>query len=290
MRSALILAIALFAACGSDDAPPPPRAGGPAPAPGAPGGGPRGPLNKLQPRMHAEDRVVCPPPDKPTGPECKPETPTCEAGLYCLAVAPGKSTCEPCPERDSIRHEFKDRDFVSDGTADHGRDPFQSFVIIPRDLFKTAEKPTEVGPCTRADQFVAPNYSYQELRLVGIVAQGTQRKVLMMAGNKGQIIKRGDCVGKEKAVVKDIGTGYVTFLINPNADNENAPKQPPVEHSVQLHPNGLEMEVPQPDLAPAAPVGPTVAPPTAPPPPTTVAPPPPAGAPQVAPPPAAQKP
>ena len=289
MTRALLAAFVLFAACGDDTPPPPPRGGEGGPAPGAPApGAPKVSGNKLQPRMHAEDKVLCPVPDKPTGPDCKPDTPTCDVGLYCLQDAPNKFTCEPCPERDSIRHDFKDRDFVSDGTADHGRDPFQSFVIIPHDLFKTSEKPTEVGPCTRADQFIAPNYSYQELRLVGIVAQGTQRKVLMMAGNKGQIIKRGDCVGKEKALVKDIGTGYVTFLINPNGDNDTGPKQPPVEHSVQLHPNGLEMEVAQPDVVPnAQQQGPTVAPPTSIPAPAPA--PPPAPVPQVAPPPA-QKP
>ncbi|MGE5182879.1 MAG: hypothetical protein ACM31C_12480 [Acidobacteriota bacterium] len=285
MRTSILLAIALLAACGNDAPRPPARGGGAQAAAkgGAAGKNAKDSKNKLQPRMHAEDKVLCPVPDKPTGPECKPDTPTCDVGTYCLQVAANKFSCEPCPERDSIRHEFKDRDFVSDASADHGRDPFQSFVIIPRDLFKTQEKPTEVGPCTRADQFVAPNYSYQELKLVGIVAQGTQRKVLMMAGNKGQIIKRGDCVGKEKAVVKDIGTGYVTFLINPNADNENAPKRPPEEHSVQLHPNGLEMEVTQPDLGPAPASGPTVAPPTVPPP-SNIAPPAPSAAPTVAPP------
>src|SRR5262249_48954509 len=131
---------------------------------------------KLQPRMHAEDRIECPSPTKPSGPDCKPDTPSCGPSLYCLPSATAnKFTCEPCPERDSIRHEFKDRDFVSEATAEHGCDPFQSFVIVPRDLFKTPDKRPEVGPCTRADQMVATNYSYQELRLVGIVAQGTQR-------------------------------------------------------------------------------------------------------------------
>jgi hypothetical protein len=279
MKTSALLAFVLLAACGDDaPPPPPPRPAGAAPA-AAGAAGAKDSKNKLAPRMHAEDKVLCPAPDKATGPECKPDTPTCEQGLYCMAFGDTsvpnyvpKYSCEPCPERDSIRHDFKDRDFQSDGTTDHGRDPFQSFVIVPRDLFNKPDKPTEVGPCTRPDQFVAPNFSYQELKLVGIVAQGTQRRVLMMAGNKGQIIKRGDCVGKEKAVVKDIGTGYITFLITPLNDQDPS-KRPPEEHSVQLHPGGLEMEVPQPDLTPAPPAGPTIAPPTVAPPPP-VAPPP----------------
>ena len=70
--------------------------------------------------------------------------------------------------------------------------------------------------CPREDQLIATGYSYTDLKLVGIVAQGTQRKVLMMGGPLGYIIKRGDCVGKEKAYVKDVGTGYITFVLDPD--------------------------------------------------------------------------
>ena len=43
--------------------------------------------------------------------------------------------------------------------------------------------PTETTQkCTRKDQFVASSRSYQELKLVGIVSQGTQRKVLLTDG------------------------------------------------------------------------------------------------------------
>lgn len=281
MRSRHLLALVLLGACGGDDAPPPPPA---KPAAAAPGGAnaQKDDKNKLQPRMHAEERVVCSAPEKPTGPVCKPGEATCEAGLYCLQQLDASFHCEPCPERDSIRHEFKDRDFVGDGTAEHARDPFQSFVI-QTDVGHKPSESVEIGPCTRSEQFVAQNYSYQELKLVGIVTQGAQRKVLMMAGNKGQIIKRGDCVGKEKAFVKDIGTGYVTFLINPEQP-DNQPKRPSEEHSIQLYPNGPEVMIEQ--LAPIAPpstgTGPTVAPPAGTP---TV--PPPAGMPTVAPPPVA---
>ena len=174
----------------------------------------------------------------------------CDPGLYCLPVGKGWN-CEPCPERDSIRHEFKDRDFV----ADQVRDPFQSYVIAQPGLTEEPEKKVE-GPCNRPEQFVASNYSYLDLRLVGIVAQGTQRKVLMMdRGNLGHIIRRGDCVGKEKAVVKDIGTGYVTFVIAPDPEDKN-PNKASEERSVQLHPKGLQVTAPTgPDgVTPTAPI------------------------------------
>jgi Tfp pilus assembly protein PilP len=210
--------------------------------------------------VQIEQKNLCPELEKATGPSCTPGSPTCDSGLYCLPVTSGGNSCEPCAERDTIRHDFKERDFV----ADQVRDPFQSYVIVQPDLVdKDKSKPT--GPCTRREQFVATNYSYMDLRLVGIVSQGTQRKVLMMdRGNLGHIIRRGDCVGKEKAVVKDIGTGYVTFVVQSEEDGPN-PSQPPEEYSVQLHPKTLDV-APQVDIDPSTPTAPIVAPPGAPPP------------------------
>lgn len=263
MRWQTLVALSLLtAACGDDPPPPPPKKAG---APGAPGakGGPAVKPKQLQPRQHVEEKVTCPEVEKATGPKCDPATPSCDVGLYCIPVKSGGTTCEPCPERDSIRHEFKDRDFV----ADQVRDPFQSFIIVQKGLEATPDKKIE-GPCTRPEQFVASNYSYLELRLVGIVAQGTQRKVLMMdRSNVGRIIRRGDCVGKEKAVVKDIGPSFVTFVVHPDPEDKT-PNRVPEEHSVQLNPKGLQVapETP-PDATNAQPSAPIVAPPPAPPPP-----------------------
>jgi hypothetical protein len=119
--------------------------------------------------------------------------------------------------------------------------------------------PTE--KCRRADQFVATSYSYVDLKLVGIVAQGTQRKVLMMGGPLGYIIKRGDCVGKEKAVVTDIGTGYITFQIDP--DPLSASQRPATEVSIQLNPKQLAASDPSeaPTSAPRTTIAPVVPPP-----------------------------
>lgn len=234
MRIALGLALLFaIASCGEDEG-----AAGPPPAPPPPGGAkkpaPKTAANQLAPRMHVEERVYCPPPEKSSGPQCDKDAPSCDAGKFCLQVGNGW-TCEPCPERDSIRHEFKDRDFVTDQT----RDPFQSYIIVQKGLEEPVDK-KEDGPCKRQDQFVATNYSYLDLTLVGVVAQGTQRKVLMMdRGNLGHIIRRGDCVGKEKAVVKDIGPGFVTFVLTP--DDDKNPNRGPTERSIQLHPAGLQV-------------------------------------------------
>ncbi|MFT3695481.1 MAG: hypothetical protein QM831_20265 [Kofleriaceae bacterium] len=245
-----LIALASLSACGGDDddnGDTTRPAGAPAPAAG--GAAKKDPSKQLQPRQHIEDKVSCSVPDAPTGhPACTPVDqplkpgdkllPDCDPGSYCMQVGNGFS-CEPCPERESIRHEFKDRDFVED----QARDPFESYVVIQPGLGQgsSTSKPEPHQSCKRADQFVATGYSYQDLKLVGIVAQSTQRKVLMMdTGNPpiGHIIKRGDCVGKEKAVVKDIGTGYVTFVVDEDPDT----KRPATETSVQLHPGGLEVE------------------------------------------------
>jgi Tfp pilus assembly protein PilP len=175
-------------------------------------------------------------------------------------------------EKKGIRHQFKDRDFV---VEQNNRDPFQSFVLNqgitnPSD----AGLPRVVTPkCQRPEQLVATNYSYTDLRLVGIVAQGTQRKVLMMdAGNLGHIIKRGDCVGREKAVVKDIGTGYVTFQVEPD-ETASGQARTGEERSIQLYPNQMPITS-QPTLDNEAAKGltPDVAPPTQAPPPSRPAP------------------
>jgi len=255
MLLALAVSSVALAACGSDEAPPPPPP--PPPPPAAAGAKPGAPGSAVQARLQIEQRVSCPEVEKATGPACDPNVPSCDPGLYCLPVTGGANACEPCPERQTIRHRFADRDFL----ADQVRDPFQSYVIVPTDLVEKTEKKQE-GPCNRPEQFIATNYSYLDLKLVGIVSQGTQRKVLMMdRGNLGHIIRRGDCVGKEKAVVKDIGTGYVTFVIA--GDEEARTPVAPEEHSVQLHPKVIEVTA-QPDVGTSTPSAPIVAPPPAP--------------------------
>ncbi len=227
MRRQLVFALAMslsLAACGDDDAGGGGGPGGAAPPPAAPAAAAAG--SPLIPRVHIEDRV-------------------------------------PDAEKGSIRHTFKERDFAVEGN----RDPFKSFLI---DLPGTPPPPPGPGViqpgsvCTRPDQLVATTYSYTDLKLVGIIAQGTQKKVLMIdSAQYGHSIKRGDCVGKEKALVKDIGTGFVTFVVMPD-QVPNGSQRPPEEHSVQLHPTDLplgEYQPPREEVHQAAPVLPPTAPP-----------------------------
>lgn len=204
LRCAGLLAVAVLAACG-DDSGGAPQGGQPGAAPAPPPQIPGAPGTKqaLKPQVHVEDRVV-------------------EA------------------ERSSIRHQFRERDF----TPETNRDPFQSNSMIvgsntvANDTTKPSQQPVE---CKSA--LIASNYSYADLKLVGIVAQGTQRKVLMMdPGNMGRIIRTGDCVGKEKALVKEIGTGYLTFLVTAEAGGPGKQARTD-EHSVPLHAADLDVSV-----------------------------------------------
>ena len=259
IRLYLVALALLLGACGEDEAPPPGK---------GPGGGPAAPKGKtgkekqLAAKVRIEDRVTCPAPSDAK--KCDPKAPLCAQGQYCIPA--GKDFyCGACPERDAIRHTFKPRDFQGVDI----RDPFQSFVILqpglgtgPDDALKTVATPK----CSRKDQFVATAVNYQTLKLIGIVSQGTQRKVLMSDGRIGHIIKKGDCVGKEKAVVKDIGAGYITFAV------EAAGKTDPIEVSMQLYPAQVSLSAPD-AIDPGAASAPLVAPPggtmVPPPPPTT---------------------
>jgi hypothetical protein len=262
IRSAAVVALVALGApgCGEDDPPPPtgPVATKPTAAanPGAVAGRS---TNKLAEKLHVEERVACRVPEKPSNPKdgkCDPKAPSCAEHTYCLQLAQGYF-CEPCPERDGIRHVFKDRDFV----VEQNRDPFQSFLLQPFIRSPDNVQIDVTKRCVREDQMVATSNSYTELKLVGIVAQGTQRKVLMTSGREGWIIKRGDCVGKEKAVVKDIGTGYITFLVD--ADTAAANQRPPEEYSVQLNPKQLSLNEPTdlPTPAPRTVIQPVIPPP-----------------------------
>jgi len=255
MRRLLVLALLVTAACGEDDPPPPqgPKAPGApqAPKPGAPGAG-SGSNAKLVPQVHAEDDVRCPTPTNAKA--CDPAVPTaCDTNEFCLPTSTG-NFCGPCRERLSLRHVFNDRDFA----PEQNRDPFQSLMLSPPTLGAGSGalpvNPTEMCQ-QRKDQLQATNYSYQDLKLVGIIAQGTQRKALMMdPGKLGHVLRRGDCVGKEKAIVKDIGSGYVTLLLA----GDKA-----LERQFELHPKAPQVDsLPsdQPDTPATRPQAPIVEP------------------------------
>jgi hypothetical protein len=271
----------LVPACGEDDEPvrPPPGQATPAPAGGAAAGPPAGAAppgapgagKQLVPQVSIEDRVVCRVVSDAKK-KCDPKSPRCEKpGEHCITSTEG-SFCGPCPERDAIRRPFRPRDFAA--TFDT-RDPFQSF-IVPQPGLDAAGGAGASGSggddgkasdpakrCTREEQLVAQGYSYQDLKLVGIVTQGLQRKVLMLdSTNLGHIIKRGDCVGRERAVVKEIGKEFITFELRQEVAGPGGRREPE-QRSVQLYPKQIPVTSLPSEQPAGAPVGP---PPQGPPP------------------------
>lgn len=259
----LILALLFGGACGEDD--PPAAAPKPPQAPGGPRAPakPAGKTKELKPMRRIEDRVACPTPSDAKA--CDLKAPVCPQGQYCLAAA-DKAFCGPCPERDAIRHVFKPRDFQ----GSDARDPFLSFIIQQPGLNTATDAGTPretTQKCTRPDQFVFANRNFQSLKLIGIVSQGTQRKALLADTFQGRVVKKGDCVGREKAYVKEIGAGFLTFTV------EAVGKTDASELSMQLYPTAVSLSDPDvPDPGAASGTAPTVAPPNAVPSPTSVPP------------------
>ena len=268
-RTILVMALCgLLPACGEDEGPSQPSAGRATPARAASAGSAAagagaGSGKQLVPQTSIEDRVVCLVESNPRK-KCDPKNPKCDKAEYCITNTDG-SFCGPCKERDAIRHTFRPRDFVA--TLDT-RDPFQSFIVAQPGIGSGSDEKSTRDPsrsCTRDDQMVAQNYSYQDLKLVGIVTQGTQRKVLMLdTTNLGHIIKRGDCVGKEKAVVKEIGKEFITFEVHPEAAGAGASREPE-QRSVQLYPKQIPVSS-LPSEQPRTSSAPVVEPPPMPPP------------------------
>jgi len=145
----------------------------------------------------------------------------------------------PEAERATIRHPFRERDFMPDPTGSENRDPFRSYVVSMPGLIAEPGGPGEQTEQCSTKQLVATKYSLRDLRLVGIVARGTRRYALFQdSADRGNIVGRGDCLGKEKARVKDIGTGFVTLELTPDQVPGQAARAAE-ERSIPLYPEEL---------------------------------------------------
>lgn len=146
-------------------------------------------------------------------------------------------------EADALRHRFVRRDFEVDPTGNENRDPFRSYVVMQPGVGSSGDEgsvqPTEL--CT-AKNMVASNYSLRDLRLQGIVLRGTRSYALFVdSAGFGHIVRRDDCLGKEKAQVEKIGTGFVRLEILPEP-SPNAAPLPPQKREIQLYPEELQLD------------------------------------------------
>jgi Tfp pilus assembly protein PilP len=157
-------------------------------------------------------------------------------------------------EAKALRHRFVPRDFEVDPSGNENRDPFRSYVVMqPGTGATTAEatlQPTEL--CT-AKNMVASNYSLRDLRLQGIVLRGTRSYALFVdSAGFGHIVRRDNCLGKEKALVEKIGAGFVRLEILPDP-SPNAAPLPPQKREIQLYPEELQIEDPADDIVDPSP-------------------------------------
>ena len=121
----------------------------------------------------------------------------------------------------------------------------------PVDQRSTEQKKAEPGPkLCKDDKVLAQSYSVVELGLVGIVAQGIAHKALLMGGNIGYIVKTGDCVGREKAVVREINDDFMTLVGQPDPNDPNKPQD---KYEKTLHPKRIAMGAPEVGFDPTVP-------------------------------------
>jgi hypothetical protein len=143
-----------------------------------------------------------------------------------------------------FRRKFRESDFRADPTGDENRDPFRSYVVRQGTAGQgsstgLAIQPTDV--CT-AKNSRAPNYSLRDLRVIGIVLRGTLSYAQFRDPRGfGWIVKRGDCLGKEKAIVQAIGVGSVTLEVVPESPPNTEPP-PPERRDIPLYPAELAPE------------------------------------------------
>lgn len=147
------------------------------------------------------------------------------------------------------RRKFTENDFRADPNGDENRDPFRSFVLRQGSLGRdskgmSALQPTDV--CTSKNSR-APGYSLRDLRLIGIVLRGTKSFAQFRdASGYGWIVRRGDCLGKEKAIVQSIDSGSVSLEVVPEAPPNTAPPDPE-KRIIPLYPSELAPTVDLPE-------------------------------------------
>jgi Tfp pilus assembly protein PilP len=203
---ALVIVLAVLVGCGDEGTtsnsppPPPPAGGGPKPA-----AKPKGKGATLKQLPQIEDRVTE-------------------------------------MERPTIRHVMREGDFRPDPLGMDNRDPFRSYVVNQGNL-DTGLAPAKQDEGQKCDEnaMVAHNYNLRDLRLVGIVTKGVNKYALFQdPADYGHIVRRRECLGREKAKVKDIGSGFVTLEITPE-QSASAPPRPTEERSIPLYPNELKL-------------------------------------------------
>ena len=176
----------------------------------------------------------------PLPPARRPQTPASGGGASGGAA---KSATGPQlvlkPKVDAAyRKEFTATDFTADVTGEINRDPFRSYLVQPVVLPGTGVPMQD--EC--ADHRVAEKYSYNDLRLLGIIMRGTKNFAMFRDPTGfGQVAYQGDCLSKDKAKIIEITPSCVRLQMQGQAP-PGAPAPPPHEDKKCLHANDIQIE------------------------------------------------
>jgi hypothetical protein len=159
------------------------------------------------------------------------------------AAAAGQGLATYVKVDPELRHEFTEIDFVPDVSGETNRDPFRSWVLNP--ILSTGDGSGDlkvVDVCTEGKvRWGAPDYSVRDLELIGLVKRGRSYAQFTDHSEKDSwIVRKGDCIGQEKAIIEEIGVGYVRLSITPPAP-PGAPAPPAQKQDISLHPDELEI-------------------------------------------------
>jgi hypothetical protein len=175
------------------------------------------------------------PPAQPNKPNLRPPaaTPTPVAGADTSLVAYGKVD-------DELRHQITEIDFVPDVSGEVNRDPFRSW--LQRIAIPISGGPTTIDFCTDGKvRWGAPSYSIRDLDLIGLVKRGrSYAQFVDKSESDSWIVRKGDCLGQEKAIIEEVGVGYVRLSITPPAP-PGSPAPPAQKQDIPLHPEELEI-------------------------------------------------
>lgn len=149
------------------------------------------------------------------------------------------------PKVDSdLRHKLREIDFTPDPSGKTNRDPFRSWVL------SLAEEETEVikvvDVCKEEGNGVAweaRGFSVRDLNLIGIVRRGRNYAQFADKGDAGSwIVREGDCVGQEKAIVEEVGIEFIKLIITPPTPS-GRPAPPAQPQIISLHPGEEEIDI-----------------------------------------------
>jgi hypothetical protein len=168
------------------------------------------------------------------------------------AKATAKAKARPISAYPKVEEEYRvklaDKDFQADIVGDDNRDPFRSYVLGVAARPRSGTEAAAQNDLCSQENSVAPTSSLREVTLIGIVLRGTQSYALFKDRRQyGHIVRRGDCLGTERARVEAIGAGFVRLAVTPEAP-PGAAAPPPQTRDIQLHPQALTVDSESVDL------------------------------------------